>query len=264
MKTSVRSHSSPRADPSREALGFIGVTLVVGVAVATVFTAFTPTGQLPVSASQPISAGAATRVSGQNATAGPTLPATAPPDLPLVGVVSGHKGNDSGAVCADGLTEAEVNDDIATRVKVGLEASGFAVDLLSEFDRRLYHYSAHALVSIHADSCAYINELATGFKVAAAKNSRVPDSSERLAACLTDRYGRMTGLSYHAGSITPDMTFYHGFDELAEGTPAAIIETGFLNLDRDFLTRRPEVAAQGIIDGIICYLRSQPVPLDEP
>jgi len=264
MKTSSRSRAALRADPTQEALRFIAVALIVGVVTATVFTAFTPTRQLPVSAAQPISAAVATRVSGQSPAPEPPLPVTSPADLPLVGVVSGHKGNDSGAVCADGLTEAQVNEDIATRVKVGLEASGFAVDLLSEFDRRLYRYAARALVSIHADSCAYINDAATGFKVAAAKNSRVPDSSERLAACLTDRYGRATGLSFHAGSITPDMTFYHGFDELAEGTPAAIIEIGFLNLDREFLTRRPEVASQGIIDGIVCYLRSEPVPLEEP
>jgi len=29
-----------------------------------------------------------------------------------IGIVAGHDGNDSGAVCPDGLTEAEVNRDI--------------------------------------------------------------------------------------------------------------------------------------------------------
>ena len=33
-----------------------------------------------------------------------------------IGLVAGHFGNDSGAVCADGLTEAAVNKDIADRV----------------------------------------------------------------------------------------------------------------------------------------------------
>ena len=33
-----------------------------------------------------------------------------------IGIIAGHKGNDSGAVCADGLTEVEVNENIAVRV----------------------------------------------------------------------------------------------------------------------------------------------------
>lgn len=265
MNRSTGSRTArPAGDSARDAVRFIATTLAVGIILATVFTAFTPTRQLPISAAIPISAAAATRISEQSPTLAPTAMATALIDLPRIGIVSGHRGNDSGAVCPDGLTEAEVNEDIATRVKVGLEANGFAVDLLDEFDRLLYRYSARAIVSIHADSCSYINDLATGFKVAAARNSPVPDSAVRLAACLTDRYGRVTGLSFHEGSITPDMTFYHGFDELGEGTPAAIIETGFLNLDREFLTGQPEVAAQGIIEGIVCYARSEPVPLSEP
>jgi len=41
---------------------------------------------------------------------------------------------------------------------------------------------------------------------------------------------------------------------------AAIIETGFLNLDRDFLTQQPDLAAKGISDGILCYLRNEDIP----
>ncbi len=249
----------PAVDPAREALRFVGVTVLVGVIAATVFASI-PTRLLPARSASLISEAAATQAAAQNPPAPAPTPPTPTPVLPLIGIVSGHRGNDSGAVCPDGQTEAEVNFDIASRVKVGLEARGFAVDLLNEFDVRLTRFTALALVSIHADSCAYINDEATGFKVVGARNSSVPQESDRLAACLIDRYGRETPLGFHAGSITPDMTFYHGFDELGPNTPAAIIETGFLNLDREFLTQHPEQAAQGIIDGIVCYVRKEPIP----
>lgn len=244
----------------------MGGVVVVGVALATVFTLWTPGNFSAASlAAQVASALNFQRVEAVATPLPAVLPtATAPPAAPVIGIVSGHKGNDSGAVCPDGLTEAAVNYDIAVRVQAGLEANGFRVDVLDEFDPRLEGYQALALVSIHNDSCEFINELATGFKVARAVKSRAPQKSDQLVACLTNRYQTATGLGFHAASITPDMTFYHGFDELSETTPAAIIETGFLNLDRRILTEEPHRVAQGIIDGIICYVRGEPVRPTSP
>lgn len=172
-----------------------------------------------------------------------------------IGIISGHRGSDSGAVCDDGLTEAEVNFRHATRVADMLRAEGYSVDVLDEFDPRLKGYRARVLLSIHADSCARINALATGFKVARAMHSRLPEQEDRLVACLTERYRQHTGLRFHANTITHDMTAYHAFDEIDPSTPAAIIETGFLYLDRDLLTRKPELVTQGIVDGLLCFLR---------
>lgn len=174
-----------------------------------------------------------------------------------VGIVSGHRGNDSGSVCADGLTEAEVNFDIAVRVATILRARGYTVDVLDEFDARLKGYQAKALLSIHADSCDYINELATGFKVARTLDSRVPAEEDRLVTCVRSRYGEATGLRFNANTITYDMTRYHAFYEIAPQTPSAIIETGFLNLDRAALTRRADTVAQGVVDGLLCYLTGE-------
>jgi N-acetylmuramoyl-L-alanine amidase len=163
---------------------------------------------------------------------GPALtPAAANAGAARIGIVSGHRGNDSGAVCADGLTEAQVNFDHAVRVASLLRAQGHTVDILDEFDPRLQGYVADALVSIHADSCAYINDLATGFKVTRVLDSRLPEAEDRLVACLTARYQAATGLRFHANTVTYDMTQYHAFYEVAPTTPAAIIETGFLYLD---------------------------------
>ncbi|MEJ5199653.1 MAG: N-acetylmuramoyl-L-alanine amidase, partial [Anaerolineae bacterium] len=89
------------------------------------------------------------------------------PLLPLagrqIGIVAGHSGNDAGAVCPDGLTEAQVNMAVAEAVVRELRARGATVDLLAEFDERLPGYRGDAFVSIHADSCAV--EL-SGYKVA--------------------------------------------------------------------------------------------------
>lgn len=176
------------------------------------------------------------------------------PRHPHVGIIAGHWGNDSGSVCDDGLTEQAVNLDIARRVLAQLEARGYQVDLLQEFDPRLAGYVADALVSIHADSCQYINDLATGFKVARSVASYEPETEDRLVNCIREKYEAATGLGFHANTITPDMTSYHTFSEVAAATPAVIVETGFLYLDRGLLTGQPDRVAQGVADGIVCFV----------
>jgi N-acetylmuramoyl-L-alanine amidase len=56
------------------------------------------------------------------------------------------------------------------------------------------------------------------------------------------------------------MTDYHAFGEIHSDTTAAIIETGFLNLDREILTKRADMVARGVASGILCYLRNENVP----
>lgn len=181
-----------------------------------------------------------------------------------IGVVAGHMGNDSGAVCRDEngnitLQEVEVNSRVASLVQEKLKNKGFQVDLLQEFDTRLNGYRAVALISIHNDSCEYVNEEATGFKVAAASNVYDPNRAMRLTECLRDRYQRVTGLRFHAGSITRDMREYHAFSEIDPATTAAIIETGFLNLDRDYLLNHPDQVAEGIVQGVLCFVYNENV-----
>lgn len=240
----------------------IGVVLIVAVAAATVFTMWSPSSLLPTNVSGAISIALATQASSAIKPATPIPPTATAVPRPLIGIVAGHSGpqNDPGAVCPDGLTEASINMNVATRVKASLEQAGYNVDLLNEFDDRLTGYKALALISIHADSCAFINDQATGFKVARALFDQVPEKSDRLVACLTDRYKKRTAMNFHSGSITYDMTQYHGFNEIDANTPDAIIETGFLNMDRDMLTNHPDLVSQGISEGILCYVRNEPVP----
>jgi N-acetylmuramoyl-L-alanine amidase len=194
--------------------------------------------------------------------------ATPPPQL-RIGIVAGHAGNDAGAICRDengnvSLTEADVNLDIASRVQDTLLQEGYQVDLLNEFDTRLNGYRAVALVSIHNDSCEYINDDATGFKVAQALNTHDANRASRLTECLRDRYQNVTGLHFHEGSITNDMRGYHAFSEIDPNTIAAIIETGFLNLDQDLLVKETDKVAYGVSQGILCFVRNEniePTPL---
>jgi N-acetylmuramoyl-L-alanine amidase len=179
-----------------------------------------------------------------------------------IGIVAGHSGNDSGAVCLDGngnvtLTEADVNLKIAAMVQEQLTQRGYQVDLLREYDTRLNGYRALAIVSIHNDSCEYVNDQATGFKVAAALNTNDLNRANRLTACLVDRYQSLTQMNFHAGSITADMREYHSFREIDPTTVAAIIETGFLNLDREILTKQTDRVAEGVVEGILCFANNE-------
>jgi N-acetylmuramoyl-L-alanine amidase len=177
---------------------------------------------------------------------------TRDPAVPLIGIVSGHAGYDPGAVCPDGLTEAEVNAAIAAEVIQLLKRRGLQVDLLEEFDPRLDGYRAEALVSIHADSCSVPG--ASGFKAARVTESAIPVAEDKLVTCLNREYSLHTGLPQHPSSITDGMTDYHAFREIDPLTPGAIIETGFLLEDRLLLTQQPQVVARGIASGIICFL----------
>lgn len=168
-----------------------------------------------------------------------------------IGIIAGHLNNDSGAVCDNGLTEVQINLDITLRVAEQLRAEGVRVTVLGEFDPRLAGYTADALVSIHADSCVYFNDEATGYKISPSPFS----DSTVLYDCLVENYETATNLPFHANTITPHMTDYHAFREIGLGTPAVIIETGFMNRDLEMLTTNAQLPATGIANGLLCYLR---------
>lgn len=186
----------------------------------------------------------------------PTAPlATIAPVTPngmRVGIVAGHSGYDPGAVCPDGLTEAEVNLAVADSVARQLAGFGFQVDLLDEYDPRLAGYVADALVSIHADSCEVLG--ASGFKCARVTDSAIPEAEDRLVACLYREYQAATHLPPHPNTITDNMTSYHAFMEIDPMTPGAIIEMGFLLEDREMLVSHQDLLAAGIVKGIACFL----------
>ncbi|MDY6872758.1 MAG: N-acetylmuramoyl-L-alanine amidase [Chloroflexota bacterium] len=230
-------------------------TLAVAFVVATLFTLWTP-GSM-VEGGLEIRMAQALQPAPGEATAEALAEATQDPTTTNIGIVAGHYGyNDPGAVCANGATEAELNLEIATLVQKSLTDMGYQADLLEEFDDRLEGYKGSVLVSIHLDSCDYINDQATGFKVAAALSEENQIASQKLTTCLSEQYANVTGLPYHAGSVTDDMTYYHAFSEIDPQTTAAIIEAGFMNMDYSFITEQTDRVAEGIVAGILCFLNN--------
>ncbi|MBN1639798.1 MAG: N-acetylmuramoyl-L-alanine amidase [Anaerolineae bacterium] len=212
-------------------------------------SAATPVAEVATAAPSPT---ASRGVTGRVTPAEP-LAAAPTPILPhKVGIVAGHWLSDVGATCPDGLTEVEINVAVAQLVVSMLSRSGYDAEMLAEFSPDLHGYEASALVSIHADSCNVPE--ATGFKVARVSSSLVPELEDRLVACLIEEYQEATGLPFHRNSITYDMTEYHAFYEIAPETPAAIIEIGFMAADRRLLTKRQDLVAEGIVNGIKNFL----------
>ena len=188
----------PSPAPRTRPLRALQSTLGIAILLATLFTALPSRGL--------VMGGFYERLSLVLTPRAAVAPLSSQPQL-RIGIVAGHSGNDSGAVCIDGngevtLMEADVNLEIAALVQQQLTEIGYQVDLLREFDTRLNGYRALAIVSIHNDSCDYVNDQATGFKVAAALNTYDINRANRLTACLVDRYQNATGLTFHAGSIT--------------------------------------------------------------
>ena len=244
-------------------LGSLQVVLSAAVVIATVFTLWNPANLFnnQTMAQALLAWQMQSNNSRNNSQFFPTI--TAQPSE-HIGIVAGHYSKDTnaydpGAVCDDGLTEQSVNYKIATLVIQKLAAMGYQADLLAEFDPLLNGYRGQVLVSIHNDSCEYQGDQATGFKVAAAVRNAYPEAANQLTNCLIDPYTRDTYMQFHFNTITNDMTEYHTFNEINSNTPAAIIETGFLNLDRQFLIENTDQVAQGIVDGITCYLNDEKV-----
>ncbi|MBE2182879.1 MAG: N-acetylmuramoyl-L-alanine amidase [Anaerolineae bacterium] len=234
--------------------GIVRTMIIIVVAAgltATIFTWFTPNEFLTTDVRESLSVAIATDSASALPTALPT-----PNWARRIGIVSGHRGpqNDPGAICPDGLTEAEINFNVAQQVVQGLQSRGYTVDLLDEFDPRLDGYQATALVSIHSNTCQSFGEVVSGFLVAsAAARAGSGGTDEQLVDCLAQHYAVASGLERRTG-VTVDMTDYHTFREINRQTTAAIIELGFMLADRDVLTSRPDALANGITDGILCYL----------
>jgi len=192
-----------------------------------------------------------------------------PPGPRRVGLQAGHwlveqapfelRGLSGGAV-GGGKQEWEVNLDIAQRTKGLLEAAGVTVDLLPTTVPP--GYRAHAFISIHADGDPAGRLV--GFKVARPGFSSIPEPDDRLVDSLNAAYATATGLPRDDEHITPRMRYYYAFNSrrychtVAPGVPQAIVEVGFLtsSVDRVLLLGNPDLAAQGIANGVLYFLDS--------
>lgn len=256
----MKRQTSPELD-----LWAVGWTIRALVLIAFLAAFAVPLGFVPIIAVTAQEGAAAPQARGEpviipllpsepTPTAAP--PATSVPQVPRVGIIAGHAGSDSGAICPDGLQEVDINMDIARRVVALLDQRGWQVDLLEEFDIRLHGYKADALLSIHADSCNVPGK--SGFKLARAEASHAHGPESNMIDRISEAYQARTGLEFDPHTITYDMTRYHAFYEIDPRTPAAIIEVGFMLDDRELLTERPDVVARGIVDGLIYFIEGSP------
>lgn len=160
---------------------------------------------------------------------------------------------------AGGWAEWQVNLMVAQAAARFLEEAGVGVDILPTTIP--IRYRAHAFVSIHADGDTA--GAFRGYKITRPGFSSIPQADDLLVRTLYDEYGATTGLPRDSDAhISRRMTFYYAFNTrryqhaIDIGTPAAIIEAGFMTspIDRAFLTGRPEVAGRGIANGILAFL----------
>lgn len=176
-----------------------------------------------------------------------------------IAIISGHAGNDSGAVCIDNagqavVTEAATVAALTQRVASQLRRGGAHVTVLEEFDRRLDDLQADLLLSLHADSCID----ASGYKFAHNSSPSLdPQLLTNLSTCFDEHYAAATGLAPHPNTITHNMTDYHAFRAIAPQTPALILEVGFIGGDQTLLVENPDQVARGITASIRCFFERE-------
>lgn len=176
-------------------------------------------------------------------------------------IISGHAGNDSGAVCTDSdgnviVTEAEIIATITELVAQQLRHAGAQVLVLEEFDSRLAGLNVDLLISLHADSCIE----ASGYKFAQKQGRTISSgTTTALGACFDQFYAESTGLLPHPNTITHNMTDYHAFRRIEPQAPALILEVGFIGGDQQLLTQHPESIARGITTSIRCFFEREAI-----
>jgi N-acetylmuramoyl-L-alanine amidase len=160
----------------------------------------------------------------------------------------------------EGVTEVEINLDIAQRVGVILNSKGFAVDILPTTIP--VGYVADAFVALHADSDGVGEN--SGFKMA--HGARRGPYENALLNDIKDAYGAATALDYDARHVTRNMTGYFAFNwsrfqhAVAPHTPAVILEMGYVSSDDDraLMLDRADLVANSIADGIMKFLNNTP------
>lgn len=190
----------------------------------------------------------------------PVHPTLLPNERNRIGIVAGHWGFDSGHVCGpelNSLREVDVNLRIATYLRDILTERGYQADLLREFDPALNDYVGIALIAVHNDGCEYINGNASGYKIASIGTVAYPAEAQKLLSCLDDRFSHITSQPSAGNIIISDPDIFYDYSMVNDYTTAAMIETGYMNLDYRFLTEKTELIARGLADGLICYVRNE-------
>jgi N-acetylmuramoyl-L-alanine amidase len=160
----------------------------------------------------------------------------------------------------EGITEVEINLDVAQRLGVILNSKGIAVDILPTTIP--LGYVADAFVALHADSDGTGEN--SGFKMA--HGARRGPYEDALLNDIRNAFGAATGLDYDATHVSRNMTGYYPFSwsrfqhALAAHTPAVILEMGYVSNDDDraLMLDKPDLLASAIADGVMKFLNETP------
>lgn len=184
-----------------------------------------------------------------------------------VGVQAGHWKNSElpaelaglrGSTGAEGKgwREVDINLDIARRVVALLQQASLQVDLIPATVP--VKYRADAFVALHGDAN---NASLSGYKLARARWSAIPERDDALLAAVSQEYAAASELKEHRATITTAMVAYYAFSRnlehaVAPTTPAVILEMGFLTHPGDLrlLTTQQDRVAEGIVKGILKFL----------
>ena len=160
----------------------------------------------------------------------------------------------------EGVTEVEINLDVAQRVGVILNSKGIAVDILPTTIP--VGYIADAFVALHADSDGVGSN--SGFKMA--HGARRGPYEDALLNDIKNAFSAATGLDYDATHISRNMTGYFSFNwsrfqhAVAAHTPAVILEMGYVSNDDDraLMLDHADLLANAIASGITKFLDDTP------
>lgn len=254
-----------RPQPSSTASGFLGTIFVVVITtslLATLLMFFVSPEFVNPAVVQGLHVDGAEIIAGISALE-PTAVVT-PQWLQRIGIISGHRGKDSGAVCEDEygnpeLLEVDINFAVSQRIIARLRAANYSIDMLDENDPRLENYRAAAMVSIHANTCADFGEIVSGYIVH--KSDARPDNGidSFLRECIAINFGAAVPLQ-RSYTETDDLINYHAFQRIHPLTPAVILEMGYMLADRDVLTEDPELLSNAIMAGILCFIDNAALP----
>ena len=160
----------------------------------------------------------------------------------------------------EGVTELDINLDVARRLAVILNTKGIAVDILPVTVPA--GYVADAVIALHVDSDGV--GYWSGFKLA--HNARRGPFEDALLSDVKNAYAQATGMSYDAEHVSRNMLGYYLYNwsryqhAVSPYTPGILIEMGYVSNDDDraLMLDHPDLLASGIADGILKFLNDTP------
>ena len=171
-----------------------------------------------------------------------------------IGILIGHWQTDSGNVCENGIVEADVNEAIANQVSIKLNALGYSVKLFSANDLDLVNFRGASLIALYSGSCEDTPENKSGFSIGTTLSTSDLNSSNALAVCMGEIYQSSTKLDFTYQIIPSTSPYYTLFETVNPNTPTIYLEMGSLYYDQAVLIDNSENVANGIVNGILCYL----------